>query len=293
MLRFTAPALVVFQNAYMPRVLNRMTPDRMELTMTILKERKKKVRYLGSNFHGFNDRVHLFSGQGGVRRGTRYIIEKHHDRVQYRHPSGDNRKVDVRAVKMAGAQYDSMGNYTRMAWDNSLCTTNLMSDPTFKRQFRHMSKDETIEMLEEWGVRYILLDEIRKPSLMDCKYHRHRLYADKFTWSPFPEVNYARGDAEFKWKGDELIEYDDYNAHIRHPDNFVSSSSSSSSSSSGSSSGHARTSKLAVAAAGSKNSPSTRLWFRSTAKAREPQSRGAKAAAATTAGEAAASKTPK
>ncbi|KAG5475161.1 hypothetical protein CUR178_04612 [Leishmania enriettii] len=272
MLRFTAPALVVFQNAYAPRVLNRMTPDRMELTMVIIKERKKKVRYLGSNFHGFNDRVHLFNAQGGVRRGTRYIIQTHHHRVQFRHPSRNNRKVDVRAVKMAGAQYDSIGNYTRMTWDNSLCTTNLLSDPTFKQQFNDMSKDETIRMLEEWGVRYVLLDEIRKPSLMDCKYHKHRLYADKFSWSPFPKTNHMCGDVEYKWKGDELIAYDDCNAHVQHPAHFGSSRST------GGDHSCMATPESAGAVAGSKRGASARPWFASTVVVRKPRATGAKGA---------------
>ncbi|GET90160.1 hypothetical protein, conserved [Leishmania tarentolae] len=278
MLRFTVAALSVFQNPYSPRVLGRMTPDRLELTMQILKERKKKVRYLGSHFQGFNDRVHLFNAQGGVRRGTRYIIETHHNRTQFKHRSRNNNMVDVRAVKMAGAQYDSIGNYTRMTWDNSLCTTNLLNDPNFKRHFKNMPKEETISMLEEWGVRYILLDEIRKPSLMDCKYHKHHLYADKFWWSPSPETNHMRGDAEFKWKGNELIEYADYNAHVQHPANFVSSSSTSSTDSSGSG---ATTSKSAATASMSKRSAPARPWFRRTIAVRKPQASGTKATATT------------
>ncbi|CAJ1010130.1 hypothetical protein Q4I28_005444 [Leishmania naiffi] len=272
MLRFTVPALVVFQNAYAPRVLNKMTPDRMELTMIILKERKKRVRYLGSQFHGFADRVHLFNARGGVRRGTRYIIETHHSRVEFRHPARNNKKVDVRAVKIAGAQYDSIGNFTRMTWDNSLCTTNLLSDPNFKRHFKSMPKDEAIAMLEEWGVRYVLLDEIRKPSLMDCKYHKHHLYADKFWWSPYPEINHMRGDAEYKWKGDELIAYSDYNAHVQHPGNFGGSSSSSGRGGSG-----ATTPKSAAAAAGSKKGVSASPWFRCTVAVKKPQAGGVKA----------------
>ncbi|KAG5474480.1 hypothetical protein LSCM1_03266 [Leishmania martiniquensis] len=265
MLRLTSLTLVVFQNASAPRVLNKMTPERMELTMMIVKERKKKVRYLGSSFQCFNDRVHLFSAQGGVRRGTRYIIQTHHHRVQFRHPARNNRKVDVRTVKMAGAQYDSIGNYTRMTWDNSLCTTNLMNDPTFKQQFKDMSKEETIGMLEEWGVRYVLLDEIRKPSLMDCKYHKHRLYADKFSWSPFPKTNHMRGDAEFKWKGDELIAYDNYNAHVQHPAHFGNSSRSDDGKK------QVTAPKSSGAAAGSKKGVPARPWFTPTVVVRKPK----------------------
>ncbi|KAK7194998.1 hypothetical protein NESM_000422500 [Novymonas esmeraldas] len=258
MLRHTGAALTVFQNAYAPRVLGKMTPDRLELTMIILKERKKRVRYLGSFFHHFGDRTLMNFAHSGARRGTRYIIGTHHDRIEYRHPSRDNSKVDLRAVKMAGTQYDMMGGYTRMSWDNSICSTNIMNDPTFKRQFSNASREETTAMLEEWGVRYIMLDEIRKPSLMDCKYHKHNIYSDKFTWSPDPDTNHMRGEIEYKWKGDELIEYGDYNAHTAHPANFSSSS---------------------AATAGAKAGAPANPWFRHTVTAPAPASKAAAKAA--------------
>lgn len=223
MLRATLPTRVVFQNPYSPRVLGKMTPQRMELTMIIVKERKKKLRYLGSYFQHYNDRSLMYNAQGGVRRGTRFIIGTHHTRAQFKHPSRYNDRVDVRSIKVGGAQYDSMGNTTTMGWDNSLCSTNILSDPTFMHFFQNIRKDEAIGMMEEWGMRYVLLDEVRKPSLMDCMYHKHHLFADKFSWSPDPDTNAMRGDSEYKWKGDELIEYGDYNAHTPHPDSFSSS----------------------------------------------------------------------
>lgn len=223
MLRCTLPSLVVYQNPNLPRVLKQFTPDRMELLLIILKERRKRARYLGSAFTHFSDRWTMFGAQGTIRRGTRFILERHHSRNQFVHPGSHRNKVDIRTVKMAGSQFDQMGNYTRTTWDHQLASTNMLSDPTFQKLFRDMPKNEAIAMMEEWGVRYIVLDEIRKPSLIDCKYHRHSIYPNKFSWAPDPETNYFRGDAEFKWKGDELIGYADYNAHVQHPDNFESS----------------------------------------------------------------------
>jgi hypothetical protein len=225
MLRRTFFSLVVFQNPNLPRVLNKFTPDKMELLLIAMKERKKRSRYLGSAWQHFGDRWTIFGAQGTIRRGTRFILERHHGRNQFVHPGTHRNKVDIRTVKMAGAQFDQLGNYTRTTWDHSLATTNLLNDPTFKKLFRDMPKDQAISMMEEWGVRYVLLDEIRKPSLIDCKYHKHSIYPNKFSWSPDPETNYFRGDAEYKWKGDELIGYADYNAHVQHPDNFASGTS--------------------------------------------------------------------
>lgn len=220
MLHSTLLSRVVFQNPAIPRVLKRMTPSRMELTLILLKERKKKIRYLGSAFQQYGDRFLMYNARGGVRRGTRFIIERHHTRAQYCHPGYHSDRYNVRSIKTGGAQYDQLGNITRMTWDASTCTTNLLNDPTFKRMFSCLRKEEAISTMEEWGVRYVLLDEIRKPSLMDCKYHRHSIYANKFSWSSDPETNHYKGDAEYKWKGDEEIDYRGYNAQSSHPANF-------------------------------------------------------------------------
>ncbi|KPA85178.1 putative mitochondrial hypothetical protein [Leptomonas pyrrhocoris] len=220
MLRLTAPSFIVLQNPTLPRVLKQFTPDRMELMLISIKERKKRARYLGSSFQHYNDRWTMFGAQGTVRRGTRFLLERHHTRAQFVHPEVHRNNVDIRTVKMAGAQFDQLGNYTRTTWDHEIASTNMLNDPTFKQLFRDMPKDQALSMMEAWGVRYIVLDEIRKPSLMDCKYHKHSIYPDKFSWAPDPETNYFRGDAEQKWKGDELIAYADYNAHVQHPANF-------------------------------------------------------------------------
>lgn len=224
MLRPTSLSLVVFQNPNLPRVLSKFTPDKMELLLIALKERKKKVRYLGSAFQHYGDRWGMFAAQGNVRRGTRFILERHHTRAQYVHPGSHRNKVDIRSVKMAGAQYDQMGNFSRTTWDHSVGSTNMLNDPTFRHIFRDMPKEQAMGLMEEWGMRYVVLDEIRKPSLVDCKYHKHQIYSNKFSWTPDPETNYFRGDAEYKWKGDELIAYDGYNAHVQHPTNFTGSS---------------------------------------------------------------------
>lgn len=225
MLRLTSPSLVVFQNPTLPRVLTKFTPDKMELLLIAIKERKKKMRYLGGAFQHYGDRWGMYAAMGNVRKGSRFILERHHTRAQYVHPGTHRNKVDIRSIKMTGAQFDSMANTTRSTWDHEVCSTNMLSDPTFRRLFRDMPKNEALAMMEEWGVRYVVLDEIRKPSLVDCKYHKHQIYSNKFSWAPDPETNYFRGDAEFKWKGDELIAYPDYNAHVQHPSNFAAPSS--------------------------------------------------------------------
>lgn len=213
MFQYTPALHTVFQNPSMPRVLNQITPGRLELTLICLKEHKKRLHYLGSHFQGLNDRFYWYTNRGTLRRGTRYVVNKHSTRAQYVHPSHGSNSVDIRSIKLAGAQYDQMGNTTRTTWDLSMGTTNPANDIAMKRWMRNISRQNAINLLEQWGVRYVLLDEERKPQVVDSKYHKHRLFAEKFYWSPSPETNAYKGDAEMKWKEGELIPYDDYGAH--------------------------------------------------------------------------------
>lgn len=208
-----------FSDPCLPRVLNRVTPGRLEATLIFLKERRKRLVYQGSQFMHFSDRMQMFVSQGGVRKGTRYIVEPHHNRAQFHHPGAFKGQYDIRSVKTQNTQHDMIGGYTRTAWDLSICSTNAFQDGSLKRHFKNISKQEAIDRVESWGVRYILLDEIRKPRLQDCKYHRHNLYADNFYWTPFPETNHRIGDAEYKWRGNEEIGYGDYGAATASPRN--------------------------------------------------------------------------
>lgn len=212
MLRSTRCLPVVFQNPTLPRVLNHVTPDRLELTLLCLKEHKKRMRYLGSHFQRYNDRLCWYGIRGNLRRGTRYVITRHTTRTQYVHPSHGHHNVDIRAIKLSGAQYDQMGNTTRNTWDLSMASTNPLNDVAMKRWMRNISRQSAINLLEQWGVRYVLLDEERKPQVVDSKYHKHSLFAHKFYWTPDPPTNGGKGDADWKWKGTELIAYDNYGA---------------------------------------------------------------------------------
>lgn len=212
MLQCTRALQVVFQNPTMPRVLNRITPDRLELTLLCLKEHKKRMRYLGSHFQKYNDRLCWYGIRGNLSRGTRYVVTRHATRTQYVHPSHGHGNVDIRAIKLSGAQYDQMGNTTRTTWDLSMASTNSLNDVAMKRWMRNISRQNAINLLEQWGVKYVLLDEERKPQVVDSKYHKHSLFANKFYWSPDPKTDGRIGDVETKWKGLEQIPYDNYGA---------------------------------------------------------------------------------
>lgn len=202
----------VFQNPMLPRVLNRITPDRLELTLMCLKEHKKRLRYLGSHFQRYNDRLYWYGIRGNLKRGTRYVVHRHSTRAQFLHPSHGHNTVDIRAIKLSGAQYDQMGNTTRNTWDLSMASTNPLNDVAMRRWMRNISRQNAINLLEQWGVRYVLLDEERRPQLVDSKYHKHSLFANKFYWRPDPHTDGRVGDVETKWKGLELIPYDNYGA---------------------------------------------------------------------------------
>lgn len=219
MLRCSTFNRVVFQNPTMPRVLNHVSPDRLELTLRCLREHKKRMRYLSSHFQRYNERMYWYGVRGSLRKGTRYVVSRHSSRTQFVHPSHGHNNVDIRAIKCAGAQYDQMGNTTRITWDLSMATTNLLNEGSLKRWTRNISKDNAISLLEQWGVRYVLLDEERKPQVVDSKYHRHNIYANKFHYSPDAHINGHVGDVEVKWKELEEIGYPDYGAHTPSPKN--------------------------------------------------------------------------
>ncbi|EAN88452.1 hypothetical protein C3747_10g568 [Trypanosoma cruzi] len=206
--------MTILHNPGLPRVLNRITPQRLELTLMLIKERKKKLRYLGSYLQHYNDRTFLYNAMGGLK-GTKFILERHHHRAQFCHPTLHSERYDVRTVKLKGSQFDQLGNFTRNTWDCSIATTNLFQDATFRRHLTSVHKDEAIALLEGWGVKYVLLDEIRKPRVQDSIYVRHHLYAHKFPYIPDPVTNAYYGDADWKWKGDQKIDYKEHGAETK------------------------------------------------------------------------------
>ncbi|ORC87032.1 uncharacterized protein TM35_000241820 [Trypanosoma theileri] len=206
--------MTILHNPGVPRVLNRITPERLELTLILIKERKKKLRYLGSYLQHYNDRMFLYNGMGGLK-GSKFIIERHHHRAQFSQATLHRDRYSVRSIKLKGSQFDQLGNFTRNTWDCSTASTNVFQEPTFRRHLSAIHKDEAIAFLEGWGVKYVLLDEIRKPSVEDSIYIKHKLYADKFSYIPFPVTNAYYGDADWKWKGNEKIDYSNYGATVK------------------------------------------------------------------------------
>lgn len=214
-----------FVNPAMPRVLTRITPQRMELAMLLMKERRKRVRYLGSMWHHFGDRHFLYSIMGGYN-GSKIILQKTHTRHQYYHPGmysrlGDN-QWQVRSIRTKGNQYDLFGGYTRNRWDQTIAGNNAINDSGLKHHFRGMGKNEAIEFLEQWGLKYVVIDELRKPLVVDTVYWRHKLYAHNFPWIRNPVTNHTVGDADYAWKGVEKLDYSSYGATSKTGNSFKS-----------------------------------------------------------------------
>lgn len=198
-----------------PRVVRRLTPSTLEANLIRIKELKKRTRYYGSHYQHFNDRNFVYINRGGPK-GTRFIVEKSHSRCQFVHPGRPYNRYAIRSVKTRGAQHDMIGNFTMSTWDGLTLSTN----PTYERRWMtQMHKNEAIKMVEEWGVNYVLLDEVRKPSVSDALYHRHSIYAKKFYWTPDPETNSQVGDADHRWRGNECIPYNDYGSRDKDPRN--------------------------------------------------------------------------
>lgn len=209
----------------MPRVLTRITPQKLDLAMLLMKERRKRVRYLGSMWHHFGDRHHLYSIMGGYN-GSRIILQKTHTRHQYYHPGmysrlGDN-QWQIRSVKTKNSNYDLFGGFTRSRWDQQIMGTNALNDFSLKHHFRGLGKDEAIEILEQWGLKYVVIDELRKPQMVDMTYLKHKLYAHNFPWIRDPVTNSQKGDADHWWKGQENIDYSNYGAASKIGNSFTS-----------------------------------------------------------------------
>ncbi|RNE98908.1 hypothetical protein TraAM80_08547 [Trypanosoma rangeli] len=100
-----------------------------------------------------------------------------------------------------------------------IATTNLFQDSTFRRHLMAIHNDEAIALLEGWGVKYVLLDEIRKPMVQDSFYVRHQLYAHKFPYIPDPVTDAYYGDADWNWKGTEKIDYTQHGAETKETRN--------------------------------------------------------------------------
>lgn len=209
----------IFSMPMTPRVLDRITPQRMELATILVKERRKRVRYLGSMWHHFGDRHCLYSSIGGYD-GSVMILTKTNKRNQYHHPGMWTKNTwQLRQVKKKGGMYDNYMGYTRDRWDQQLFSTSLFNEGNFKRHFRGMKQDTALEFMEAWGFKFVVMDELRKPSVVDTMYWKHKLYAHNFPWIRDPVTNSRVGDADYAWKGTEKLDYSVYGATTKDPKN--------------------------------------------------------------------------
>ncbi|EPY35066.1 hypothetical protein STCU_01267 [Strigomonas culicis] len=205
-------------NPGVPRVLSRVTPGKLEAVLISLKERKKRLLYNGSMMQHYNDRMFIYTSLGGPK-GTKLVVERHHHRTQYMHLNYGRDKMDIRAVKIRGTQFDGLGGFARAGYALELTTSNFLQTPMLTRFGSFLERDKAIEIAEQWGLDYVILDEIRKPHVEDSLYHRHPLFSHNFHWSPEPPTHHRIGDAEYTWRGDEHIDYKDRNAHSAVPAN--------------------------------------------------------------------------
>lgn len=222
MLKSTSVCRIFGINPCMPRVLTRITPNKLELSMIMIKERRKRVRYLGSMWHHFGDRHFLYQTMGGVN-GSKIILHRSHGRHQYHHPSKYHDKWSVRQIKMQGQQYAGFGGYHKDRMNLQTVGTNFFQDGPLKRSFKGLNKDEAIEILEQWGLKFVVLDELKRPSLVECMYWKHKLYAHNFPWIKNPVTNAQIGDADYSWKGTEKFDYSVYGATTKSEKNSFTS----------------------------------------------------------------------
>eukprot|EP00331_Platyophrya_macrostoma_P022781 CAMPEP_0176434310 /NCGR_PEP_ID=MMETSP0127-20121128/16599_1 /TAXON_ID=938130 /ORGANISM="Platyophrya macrostoma, Strain WH" /LENGTH=238 /DNA_ID=CAMNT_0017817019 /DNA_START=82 /DNA_END=798 /DNA_ORIENTATION=- len=194
-----------------PRVLTRISQSKMQLATLLMKERRKRIRYLGSAWHHYGDRHWVYGCLGGVRNGSKLIVSRTHSRHQFWHPQKWSNTYSVRQVKTKATAYDGFGGYMRDRSIGQPVTSNLYGD-VFKKNFRGMNKDEAIEIMEQWGMKFVVMDELRKPSVVDTMYWKHKLYSHNFPYIRDPVTNARKGDADYSWKGVEKFDYSQFGA---------------------------------------------------------------------------------
>ena len=180
---------------------------------------------MGSYMHHYFDREGMI-GNNGYKQIA--IVERTTSRHQYYHPNAFQNSYQVRFMlrpqEIIKRNVDS-GGIQRSPFDESIMNvggfmTNTSND---KRFLKRIERDFAIEFLESMGFRYILLDDVAKPSVQNCMYFKHKLYAHNFPYLPNPQINRHHGDPDFLWKGTEVFDYSSYGATTSTPRNqFVS-----------------------------------------------------------------------
>lgn len=202
-----------------PRVMEQLTVPKLERTLVLLKERKKKMRQHGSFWHYQSDRDMFYQAMNGPK-GCSFVVERVNDRFQYKHNMDGHATYQVKTVKRRNAWYDMLGGHVRQRWDTTVVGNNYVMDGGLRYTGKGMSKDNAIAMFERWGVNPIVMDEFSKPTFGDRKYFTHRLYIHNFPYIRDPEM---RDDADWNWRGNDNIDYTTLDVSASNPKNdFVS-----------------------------------------------------------------------
>jgi hypothetical protein len=226
MLRRTSPVHVFMCSTGVSMLGNGWHPTNAELDKMMLrtKQQVKRARQLG-NWDMKNTDRWFQAGDMGSPKEARFYIKKSVGRHQATHHT-ERQGVDVHAHKHDLSQGTNPHAVTREVWTGFFSTRHTFSLYGVGKWMKNANKDNSIAVLEEWGVRFTDLAALQF-KLEDMKYVKHKLYKDNFKWKkePFTRAGPSgiMGDADYQWKGEELcqsgIDYSSYGAATKTPVN--------------------------------------------------------------------------
>jgi hypothetical protein len=186
--------------------------DNIDELIQYVKHAKKLRQYYGSHFQRLPDREYFYALFGGPRAG-RFTIRRAHTKKQFHHHNATYGRYAIHHTNPTNA-YSGVGSggMMRDIWSNQVTGTNSWWDVTFKMNGKDLSKDKAIEWMEQWGVKYRILDEVTQPRMEDMSYVKHKLYVHNFPWIRDPIVTRHGGDPDHWWKGRETIDYKEHGA---------------------------------------------------------------------------------
>lgn len=220
MLRRSVPLL--WQNPQVGPAIVNLRCRNKDLTKAIIraKERKKFVRYYGTWLQRQPDRELWYANFGGVRN-TRLIVRRVISKCQYVHGTAQLESWGIRNFRKFPQLWDACGAgiIGFQVWDSSSYFTDTFLDGFFKF-YKYAQKDNAVAFAECFGLKMIVLDEMVQPFHTDFVYYKHKLYAHNFPWIAEPITGVHIGDADWFWRGDDVIDYTNYGASTKSKYNY-------------------------------------------------------------------------
>ena len=212
MLRRTSTALVFMGQQGPAKWCGHPTNDNIDELIIYVKNAKKLRQWYGSHFQRCPDREIMYMSMGGPR-GGRFTIKRAFSKKQFYHHNYDHGKYAIHHTNPTNP-WSGVGGGGQFHgfWDNQVMGTNAWWDLTFKMFGKDLTKDKAIEWMEDWGVKFKLLDEYSAPRMKDMLYVRHKLYAHNFPWIRDPIVNSHQGDPDHVWRGRDQFDYSQHGA---------------------------------------------------------------------------------